>query len=164
MVAGIPRNNVSNDKSEWRTPTWLFKKLDDEFHFDLDAAATNENALAPLYFTKEDDALKQDWYVKGQVEKIFLNPPYGRDVVRSFVREAFWESRSGATVVCLIPFVGSGWFKTYCFRAKEIRIIGRVKYIGYDLEGNKIENSPTFDSCVAVFTPGFHYTRLEVFE
>lgn len=146
----------------------MYQKLDAEFNFDLDAAATRENALAPGYFTKEDDALKQEWYQDygedGCCKTIFLNPPYGRGVIEAFVKKAFWESRYGATVVCLLPLSGAKWFKKYCLLADEIRIIGRVKYIGFATDGTLIRNSPTFDSCVVIFRPGVHTAKLTEFE
>lgn len=43
------------------TPQWLFDELDAVFHFDLDAAATPENAKCARFYTKEDDALKKSW-------------------------------------------------------------------------------------------------------
>jgi len=162
MVAGIPRTNVSTDKNEWCTPLNLYEKLDAEFHFDLDAAATFENRLTNAFFDKESDALHKDW--GGKESSVFLNPPYGRGVVEAFVKKAFWESRAGATVVCLLPFSGAKWFRTYCLLADEIRIIGRVKYIGFASDGTLIRNSPTFDSCVVIFRPGVHTAKLTEFE
>jgi phage N-6-adenine-methyltransferase len=171
MVAGVPRNNVSTAKSEWQTPPKLFKRLDDEFHFDLDIACTRENCLSRNHYgyTKGDDALKQDWnrFMMDNGEEassFFGNPPYGRGVVEAFVRKAYLETRRVGTAVMLIPFNGSGWFKDYCLHAEEIRIIGRVNFVGYDLEGNLIENSPTFDSCIAIFTPGYHQVKLTAFK
>jgi len=164
MVAGIPRNNVSTDKNEWCTPLNLYEKLDAEFHFTLDAAATQKNALAPIYISKESNALEQDWHEESGAGAIFLNPPYGRGVIEEFVKKAFWESRGGATVVCLLPLSGAKWFKTYCLLADEIRIIGRVKYIGFASDGTLIRNSPTFDSCVVIFRPGIHAAKLTEFE
>jgi len=42
----------------------FFLMLDEEFSFELDAAATEENSLCPVYFDKEDDALsdKNSWH------------------------------------------------------------------------------------------------------
>jgi len=163
MVAGIPRNNVSTDKNEWCTPIDLYEKLDAEFHFDLDAAATAENALAPIYISKESNALIQDWCEESGTGTIFLNPPYGRGVIKEFVRKAYLESTQGAVVVCLLPFSGSSWFTDYCLHAAEIRILGRVKYIGFAADGTLIKNSPTFDSCVVIFKPGYHEAKLSKF-
>jgi hypothetical protein len=39
-------------------------------------------------------------------------------------------------------------------KAQEIRFIrGRVRFVGYDEQGKQIKNSPTFSSCVVIFTP-----------
>lgn len=51
----------SKNSDEWQTPLDLFQDLDREFHFDLDACATPENAMCPEYFTKEQDGLEQNW-------------------------------------------------------------------------------------------------------
>jgi phage N-6-adenine-methyltransferase len=177
MVAGIPRNNVSTDKNEWCTPIDLYNKLDSEFHFTIDAACKNGNCLCPYGFFHEvfhegeppKDALKLDWLnqhdVDGKLLKpnIFLNPPYGRGVIKEFVRKAYLESTQGAVVVCLLPFSGASWFTDYCLHAAEIRILGRVKYIGFAADGTLIKNSPTFDSCVVIFKPGYHEAKLSKF-
>jgi len=168
MVSGIPRNNVSTKKDEWQTPPKLFKRLDEEYHFEVDAACSLDNRLCTFGITKEMNALSLDWHklevAKGrQAKRFFLNPPYGRGVIDKFVAKAYWESRSGVTTVCLIPFNGSGWFRNYCLHAETIDILGRVKYIGYDLNGKLIDEAPTFDSCVVVFSPGYHKVELRSF-
>ena len=162
MVAGIPRNNVSTEKDEWCTPIELYKKLDDEFHFNLDAAATFENRLNNAFFDKDSDALSREW--GGKFATVFLNPPYGRGKIKAFVRKAYLESTAGATVVCLLPFSGASWFTDYCLHAAEIRILGRVKYIGFAADGTLIRNSPTFDSCIVIFKYGYHVARLSKFK
>ena len=43
----------SSKNEMWTTPQDFFDKLDAEFHFTLDAAATKENAKCPDYFTEE---------------------------------------------------------------------------------------------------------------
>lgn len=35
----------THEKDEARTPPEIFRKLDDEFHFDLDVAANGNNSL-----------------------------------------------------------------------------------------------------------------------
>jgi len=45
----------------WATPQEFFDKLDQEFHFDLDACAIPENAKCKRYFTPEQDGLSQTW-------------------------------------------------------------------------------------------------------
>lgn len=51
----------STGKTEWATPQNFFDKLNEEFHFDLDPCATDENHKCDTYFTKQEDGLKQNW-------------------------------------------------------------------------------------------------------
>ena len=53
MTTGL----MSAVRDDWETPPWLFRELDDEFHFTLDAAANDENHKCRKYFTKKDDSL-----------------------------------------------------------------------------------------------------------
>jgi hypothetical protein len=44
----------SGKYTEYVTPKKLYEDLDNEFHFALDAATTEDNPLnTPIYFTKE---------------------------------------------------------------------------------------------------------------
>ncbi len=132
---------------EWQTPAWLFAQLDSEFHFGLDAAATAENGLCPRYYTRGQDAFKQDW--TADARSIWLNPPYGREVGR-WVQKAHEEGQRGATVVVLLAArTDTRWFHTYCTEAREIRFIkGRLRF-----EGNGVSNTAPFPSMVVVFGP-----------
>ena len=51
----------SSKSDEWATPQSIFEELNNEFGFDLDPCATEENHKTPHYFTKEDDGLSQKW-------------------------------------------------------------------------------------------------------
>ena len=51
----------SSKSNEWATPQDFFNRLNEEFHFNLDPCATDENHKCPTYFTKETDGLKQNW-------------------------------------------------------------------------------------------------------
>lgn len=48
-------------KSDWETPQDLFDSLNSEFHFTLDAAASDHNHKLPHYYTEKEDGLAQDW-------------------------------------------------------------------------------------------------------
>lgn len=52
---------VTRSTDEWATPQSLFDELDREFHFTLDACATEENHKCEKYFTPEQDGLTQKW-------------------------------------------------------------------------------------------------------
>lgn len=48
-------------QDRWQTPSAIFRQLNDEFHFSLDAAAEPSTALCSNYFTEQDDALAKNW-------------------------------------------------------------------------------------------------------
>lgn len=76
---------------EWATPPVLFESLQRAFGaFTLDPCADASNAKCPRYFTKEDDGLQKSW----AGERVFMNPPYGRQIGR-WVRKAFDETSGG---------------------------------------------------------------------
>lgn len=91
---------LSSKKMDWCTPQDFFDRLNEEFGFVLDAAATDKTAKCPLYYTPETDGLSQSWDRGGAV---FCNPPYGREI-RKWVKKAYEEARGGGTpLYCLFP-------------------------------------------------------------
>ena len=57
----INKGLFSSNSNEWATPTDFYKKLDAEFHFNLDPCATSSNAKCERFYTIEDDGLTQKW-------------------------------------------------------------------------------------------------------
>lgn len=57
----MTKGMYTSDSEEWGTPQELFNRLNQEFNFTLDICASKENAKCPKYYTKEEDALKQEW-------------------------------------------------------------------------------------------------------
>lgn len=51
----------TSNSDEWTTPKKLYDELDNEFGFDLDPCATDENHLCSKYFTRKQDGLNQNW-------------------------------------------------------------------------------------------------------
>jgi phage N-6-adenine-methyltransferase len=62
----------SSKTDMWATPQDFFDTLNDEFQFDTDVCAIEENAKCSNYFTPEMNGLAQDWL------GVCYNPPYGR--------------------------------------------------------------------------------------
>ncbi len=136
----------TSKKDDWETPQKLFNELNKEFQFDLDATANDHNAKCEKYFTKEQDALVQEW--RGSV---FCNPPYGREIPK-FLEKAYTESRKEYCdrVVLLIPArTDTRAWHDYIFPfAKDIRFLkGRLKY---ELNGIAKDASP-FPSAIIIF-------------
>ena len=82
---------LSSKNMNWCTPRDFFDRLNQEFHFTLDAAATDRTALCSDYFTPETDALAHSWATSGAV---WCNPPYGREIGK-WVKKAFQEAQAG---------------------------------------------------------------------
>lgn len=119
--------HFSSNRDDWETPQEFFDRLNDQYHFTLDAAASAANAKCERYYTKEDDALSKSW----SGERVWLNPPYGRKI-GEWVRKAWEESQAdGTMVVCLIPArTDTKWFHDYCLNGDIKFIRGRLKFVG----------------------------------
>lgn len=137
---------LSSKNMCWCTPQDFFDKLNAEFNFALDAAATDKTAKCPLYYTPETDGLSHSWQCLGAV---FCNPPYGHEIGK-WVRKAYKESQSGQTIVLLLPArTDTSYFHDYIYGKAEIRFIrGRLRFVGPD--GQAAYPAP-FPSMVVVY-------------
>lgn len=110
------------DEFDWITPDWLFEWLDWHYRFELDAAASKQNAKCSKYITQ--DALRKEW----NANSIFLHIPSVRNIA-DWVRKAYRESQQGKVVACVLPVrTDTGWFHDYCTMASEILFLrGRME-------------------------------------
>lgn len=131
----------------WRTPPALFLALDKEFDFTIDVAADDGNAVCDRYLDADVDALTEPW---GR-ERVFCNPPYGRELDRWLAKAILEAQEHGALVVMVLPArTGNAWFHRYVLRHAEIRFIpGRLNFT---VGGSARKNAP-FDSMVVVYRP-----------
>jgi phage N-6-adenine-methyltransferase len=136
MTAYMP----PSETVEWATPQNLFDELNAEFGFTLDVCATPENAKCDNFFTKEQNALIQDW----NKNVCWMNPPYGK-VINDWMAKAWEESLKGATVVALVPSrTDTRWFHNFAIQ-NEVRFIkGRLKFGGSP-------NPAPFPNCIVIF-------------
>lgn len=148
---------MGSDKTDWGTPDWFFKALDNEFHFDLDAAASMENRKVKKFFSIQQDAFRLQW-----LGSVFLNCPYGRGIDR-WMKKARSESiLHDSTVICLIPARPdtNWWFDSV--RHGEVRFLkGRLKFEG-------APTSAPFPSALVIYannrppsTSYWHYKQLK---
>lgn len=143
--AGGNRVMLSSTNVSWGTPQDLFDNLNEEFHFTLDAAASDKNHKCPRYYTEETDGLSHSW----GGETVFLNPPYGKEI-GLWMKKAFSENLGGVTVVAVVPArTSTRWFHDYVYGKAELRFIkGRLKYT--DEDGNAKDPAP-FDSMIVIY-------------
>ena len=124
----------------WSTPQDFFDYLDAEFRFETDVCASVENAKCKQFFTKETDALTQQW-----VGVCYMNPPYGREIGH-WMAKAWRSAQTGATVVCLVPArTDTAWWHDYAAKGEVRFVRGRLKFGGH-------ANSAPFPSAVVIFT------------
>lgn len=116
------------EKMRWRTPPVIVERLAEELripHFDLDAAAEDAWALAPRWYTSEEDCLDQEWgfgsgyrftmapdqaFVQfGPVQHVWFNPPWGAAGIRKAAQEAYPDED-------LKPFPGTERFVEKAWR------------------------------------------------
>lgn len=125
---------------ERRTPKWLFDALCAEFHFTLDAAATADNALVERYFTREDDALKQDW----TDNIVWCNPPYSRGQLLQWVTKA--QTQPMTTTVMLLPADSSTYAGQYT-----AMYAGAILLVNRRLRFDNEKSVAKFASWIALF-------------
>lgn len=133
----------SSARQDWTTPPALFRRLDAEFRFTLDAAASPENALCSRYFTEAEDALSQPW-----TGRVFCNPPYSAKVgqwVAYGWHEVYAHRHAEVVVMLVAARTDTAWFHQYALSGAEIRFIrGRLRFGGST-------NSAPFPSLLLVF-------------
>ena len=144
----IRRDVMAND--EWRTPRGIFAQLAARYGpFGLDVAATPENTLAPLFYTRADDGLRQPWGAA-----VWCNPPYSKAAggPGPWVRKALEETRSARCpiAVLLVPVDATAWWDLIHTRAADILYVSRriafLDQFGYPVSGNR------HASAIAVFS------------
>lgn len=137
---------LSSKKMDWCTPQDFFDRLNKEFGFVLDAAATEKTAKCPPYYTPKTDGLSQSWDCGGAV---FCNPPYGREIGK-WVKKAYDEAQKGITIVLLIPArTDTKYFHKYIYGKARIRFIcERLKFT--DENGQVFAPAP-FPSMVVIY-------------
>lgn len=133
----------SSKTDDWYTPQYLFDALNNEFHFDLDPCADETNHKYDLYYTREQDGLKQDWSGK----RAFINPPYGKET-DLWVKKAHDEVLYGdceIAVMMLAARTDTKYFHEYIYHKAEIRFLkGRIKFGGS-------KNAAPFPSMIVIY-------------
>lgn len=115
----------------WGTPIDFFNVVNEEFHFDLDAAATADDTLCARYITPEQDALVTPWEGKS----VWCNPPYS--MLLAFIGRGYEQHRTQKNTVCMLlpAYTDPKYWANFVMHAHEVRFLkGRLKFI--DKEGS----------------------------
>ena len=136
-------------KDLWQTPQELFNTLNQEFDFDVDICASEDNKLLLDYFTEERSALTNHWNIYSRSFSAFMNPPYSQAQV--FLERAEQQARlHNITVVALVNAnTDTKWFADAAKSANEVRLIsGRIGFTRPD--GKKV-NGNTKGQCLIIW-------------
>lgn len=135
-------------KSDWETPQDLFNRLNDEFHFTLDAAASDLNHKLPHYYTEKEDGLAQDW----GGERVFCNPPYGSKETGLWTEKCWREAQKPDTlVVLLIPArTDRKSFHDFIYNKPNVTIRFLKGRLQFEDNGKKMGTAP-FPSMICIF-------------
>ena len=141
------KNRNLNHSDNWATPFSLYKKLNDEFDFDFDPCPLNFKDEIP----EDKDGLLIEWGNRN-----YINPPYSRKLKESFVIKGIEESKKGKLCVFLLPVsTSTKLFHDHILPniTEPIRFLrGRVKFIGYNTFGEKVDDKcGMHDSMVVIF-------------
>ena len=148
VLGGMKAKNngrYNGNGREWATPPEVFDPLEHEFHFTLDPCAAVTSAKCKRFYTERDNGLAKSW----AGERVFMNPPYGREIY-PWTRKAREESKKlGTLVVGLLPAsCDLAWWHEDVVGHAEIRYIrGRVRF----LTGGPYRASGFFASVVCVW-------------
>jgi phage N-6-adenine-methyltransferase len=117
----------------------LFDRVHSIFGFTVDAAASQDNALLPRFWTRDQDAIKQDW----TKEIVFCNPPFNN--IGPFLRKA----RTARRAVVLVPL--NYLTSTSFHRVGADHLViprGRIKFVT-----GKTPNNPVLGTCLLIYGP-----------
>ncbi|QHR74150.1 putative DNA N-6-adenine-methyltransferase [Escherichia phage tinuso] len=113
--AGSTTPDVVRDM--WSIPQEIVEWMESEFgEYDLDAAASHENAVCEKFYSKETNCLKRWW---GSNKHVWLNPPYSNPT--PFIKKAIEQMEHNNQIDVLLPADNStAWFYEAQKNAAEI--------------------------------------------
>ena len=103
-----------------KTPKIIWDQLSKEFNFTVDLCASDKNHLLPKYYTKENNALLQNW----DNEIGYCHPIFDVNIPK-FIAKAF---KHNCTVVFLLPSsTNSKYFHNYLWDNKNHKVKKNVE-------------------------------------
>lgn len=140
-----------HDNNEWYTPSKYIELAREVMGgIDLDPCSSEvaqQIVKAKTYYTIEDDGLQYEW-----TGRVWMNPPYGKDVIHLFVTELLEEYRAGhidQACVLVNNATDTSWGQQLIASSAAVCFIrGRIKFL--DCTGKKA-NTPVQGQMVAYF-------------
>lgn len=149
MPSNYQKGATSSKDPNWNSPPDMFQHLHSLFDFTIDLASSHDNALLPLHFTQEDDALGRSW----AGHRGWLNPPYGGKIIPKWLEKCHAEFLEGTplTVVLVPARIAATYFHIYTQLATSIWFIhGRLTFLRDDTK--KKESNAFFPSMFYIWS------------
>lgn len=132
LIKDKPHVSFNSGENEWYTPPeYILAVRKVMGSIDLDPASTeiaNQIVGASQYFTKEDDGLTKEWQ-----GRIFMNPPYASDLIKSFAVKFSSHYRNGDIkegIVLVNNATETTWFAEFVKCAAAIIFTtGRIRFL-----------------------------------
>lgn len=144
----------------WQTPKFVFDYYNSRFQFNVDMAASGQNALCEWFISEEEDALSKETvrdyvnyiYSEGFKPAFWCNPPYS-DIMPWVSQCVNLANDHRAPVVMLIPADTSvKWFRAAFKNCTECHFIsGRLSFINSETQRPVSGNNK--GSVVFIFDP-----------
>lgn len=143
----MPAQKPGRSEQAVQTPPEFLSAVQERFgDFGVDLAASNDNAVAPLFIGPEADALADHvpWHLYDGL--CWLNPPYAN--ITPWAEKAALSALLGASIAMLVPAsVGAKWFNLWVRpNAYVLELTPRLTFVGHKSAYPK-------DLILAVFTP-----------
>lgn len=143
----LPHVSHNSGENEWYTPIKYIEAARLVMgEIDLDPASTpeaNKTVCAKVFYTEEEDGLRQNWY-----GRVWLNPPYASALVGRFtskLTEHFLRGDVSDAIVLVNNSTDAAWFQEIAGAASAVVFPkGRIKFIsrggdvGSPLQGQAI--------------------------
>jgi phage N-6-adenine-methyltransferase len=122
-------------RQEWRTQPEFWAVLDDEFDFQLDAAASEPNKLTEGYLSSFDDALAPGTAWVDQKEplpvlRVYCNPGFN-DIGPWMAKAALEAAKSPSAIVAVLGLCApsTDWWANALCEASEVRMLApRIQF------------------------------------
>jgi len=130
----------SSKSDHWETPQKLWEELDQEFHFDMDLAASKTNSKCIDREGEYENALEVNKFYNLMY---WCNPPYSK--CKEFVKLVY---ECKLRCVMLLPArTCTRWFHKYIYNKPDVEI----RFIKGRLKFSNSKNSAPFPSMIVIF-------------
>jgi phage N-6-adenine-methyltransferase len=149
--AAYPKAEFTGE-NEWYTPSEYVEAAREALGaIDLDPATSaiaQQTVKATRYYTAADDGLKLEWY-----GRVWMNPPYSRDLISKFINklvEEYMVGRTQSAILLTHNSTETTWFRTAQEACSAICFAdNRIKFYNVDGEGS----APTQGQAFFYFGP-----------